>query len=492
MRRLALALAFAPAIFAAPTNTGAQATVAEALKNRDTQTFQQLLKAKADVNAAEVDGTTALHWAAHWNDLAAVEALLKAGAKAQASNRYGVTPLAEACNVGNAEMIAKLIEAGADANAPQNQGQTPLMVAARVGNVDAIRTLLDHGAKVNTAEEWRGQTALMWAAGEGNAAATQLLISRGADVNIKSKVFDFRTLKAKVGSVPMNFPRGGFTALLFAARQGHLDVARQLVEGGADMNIADPDNTTPLLLAILNLHFDVAGYLIEKGANPSLADDRGRTPLYGAIEMHTMDVSNRPVAKLNDKLTSVDIARMLIAKKVDLNAPLKRVLAPRAVLDGADAAMGDGATPFVRAAHTGDVELMKMLLEAGANPRIATKAGITALMSAAGAGWRDGKTRGAEAEALEALKLCVELGLDVNAVSDRGETALHGAAARGANSIVQYLADHGANLAAKNKAGYTALDAALGKGAAQVRAPNEATAELLRKLEAEQNRTASN
>jgi uncharacterized protein len=487
MRRI-LWLAFAGSLLAAPAVEGPKAQLAEALKNHDTQSFQQLLKAKADANATEADGTTALHWAAHWDDSAAVEALLKAGAKAHAANRYGKTPLAEALTNANAAMVAKLLAAGADANFASQEGQTPLMLGARSGNPAVVTALLDRGAQINTAEQWRGQTPLMWAAAEGHAPVVALLIQRGAQLDAKSKEFDYRKLRPKVGSVGMNFPRGGFTALLFATRQGHLDAAKALVEGGANLNLADPDGVTPLVMAISNLHYDVAGYLIDKGAAINTVDDRGRTPLYTAVDMHTADVSNRPMAKLADKLTSVDITRMLIAKGADVNAQLKRILAPRAVLDGSDASMGEGVTPFVRAAHTGDVELMKMLLAAGANPRIATKAGVTALMSAAGVGWRDGKTRGTVEEVMEAMKLCMTLGFDVNSVNDRGETALHGAAVRGSKAIIEYLAANGARADLRNKSGYTPLDKAMGKGAAagEIRAPDEEVVAIFKKLEAAQ------
>lgn len=479
MRRwLLIPLVTASVAFAADTR------LADAVMNRQLDAVPPLLKQHAAVNGTQTDGATALLWAAHWDELATADLLLRAGADVGAANRYGITPLAEACTSGDIAMVEKLLKAGADANATQMEGETVLMTAARTGNPDVVKLLIDRGAEVNTAEPWRGQTALMWAAAEHHPAVVKLLLERGADPDGRSKAVDFTKLKPKSGSIGMNFPRGGFTPLLFAARQGDLESARILVEAGAGVNIGDPDNTTPLVVAIINLHYDLAAYLIEKGADLNAADVRGRTPLYAAVDMHNMDISTRPTPKISDKNDSVSIAKLLLEKGVNPNPQLVKAMAPRGVLDGADASMGEGTTPFIRAAHSGDVMLMRMLLEHGADPKLVTKNHTTALMSAAGVGWRDGKTRGTEAEVVEAVKICLEQGIEVNAANDNGDTAMHGAASRGADRMVQFLADQGARVDTKDKKGRTPLDVAMGVGAdvGGVRAPHESTAALLRKL----------
>ena len=476
-----LALLVASAAVAA---TSGNFGLADAAMNQDREGLRSLLKQKAEVNGAQADGATALLWAAHWNDLETADLLLAAGANPRAANRYGITPLFEAANNGSAAMAERLLKAGADPNAKQSQGETVLMTAARAGNTDVVKLLLDHGAEVNTKETWRGQTPLMWAAAERHPAVVQMLLQHGADVNAQSEAFDFTKLKPKAGSVPMNFPRGGFTPLLFAARQGDLESARLLLDAKANPDQGDPDGTTPLIVAIINLHYDLAGSLIERGANVNAADNKGRTALYAAVDMHTFDVTTRPTPKISDKLDSVAITKMLLAHGADPNAKLAKFIPPRGVLDGADRTLGEGATPFLRAAKSGDVELMRLLLEKGADPKLTTKDGTTALAAAAGVGWRDGKTRGTEAEVIEALKICLDLGLDVNAANDKGDTAMHGAAGRGGDSIIQFLADHGANVNAKDSKNRTPLDVAMGVGAEAggVRAPHETTVALLRKL----------
>lgn len=472
------------ATFFAATTGGPDTRMADAAEHKDLAAVRALIGQHAPVDGAQSDGSTALIWAAHWNNPAMVDALLAAAANAKATNRYGISALSEACTNGNAMIIAKLLDAGADANSVSEEGETALMTASRTGNLDAVKALIAHKADVNAKEAARGQNALMWAAAENHPEVVKYLIAHGADVNATSTVFDFTSMKPKAGSVPMNFPRGGFTPLLFAARQGNLECARILIESGANINLADPDSTTALVVAIINYHYDLAGLLLEKGADPNIADKRGRTPLYAAVDMHTVDVSTRPTPKINDVLTSVDLVKMILAKGGNPNAQLKSFIPPRGVLDGADRTLADGATPFFRAAKSGDTQLMRILLDAGADPKLTPKDGTTALMAAAGIGWRDGKTKGTEAENLEALKLCIQLGLDVNAKNNQDETALHGAASRGADSIVQFLADKGAKLDAKDKKGRTPLDSANGVGAdvGGVRSPHESTVALLEKL----------
>ncbi|HEY1755312.1 MAG TPA: ankyrin repeat domain-containing protein [Bryobacteraceae bacterium] len=460
------------------------APLADAAMRQDQIAVRTLLDQHADVNAVLADGSTALLWAAHWDDAALVNRFLSAGANVKTANRYGVSPLLEACVNGDAQVIEALLKAGADPNSAQPEGETALMVAARTGNTAAVKTLLDHGAQVNPAENWRGQTALMFAAAEKHAAVVQLLIQHGADVNARSGVFDFTQLKPKAGSVAMNFPRGGFTALLFAAREGDLETGQTLVAAQADVNQGDPDGSTPLIEAIINFHFDFAAFLLDHGADPNACDGKGRSALYAAVDMHTLDVSTRPSPRPPDKLDAVDVVKALLAHGANPNVQLIAVIPPRGVLDGADRTMGPGATPFLRASKAADLEVMRLLLDKGANPSLATSANTTALMTAAGVGWRDGKSRGNETDAIEAIKLLLDRGADINAASDTGETAFHGAASRGADLVLTFLAAHGADVNAKDKKGRTALDVAMGVGAdvGGVRSPHESTVALLKKL----------
>ncbi len=439
--------------------------LADAASFEEFDTVRQMVADGADVNTPQVDGTTALHWAAHFDNLDLVKALLAAGANPEVSNRYGITPLAEAATNGDAEMIGVLLEAGADPNRPHTEGETPLMTAARTGKREAIQVLLDHGADVNMAEEWRGQTALMWAAAEGHTQAIRMLLDAGARINQKSKAFDFTGLRPKPGSVGMNFPRGGFTALLFAARQGQMDAVKTLVAEGANLNLADPDGTTPLLISVINYHYDVAGYLLEAGADPNAADSMGRTPLYAAVDMRNMDVTTRPSPYLEEKLDPMALAKLLLEAGASPDASLIKVIPPRGVLDGADSSMGAGSTPFLRAARSSDLPMMQLLVEHGANPRAATQQGVNGLMLAAGHAWRDGKTVGNPEDSVKAVRWFVEQGIDVNAQTTNQDRAIHGAAQRGNEDVIQTLADLGAEINPIDSKGRTPIDVAMGIGA---------------------------
>jgi uncharacterized protein len=450
------------AAFAA-TNGGT--ALVDAVKNQDAESVRTLLKQHVDVNTPEADGTTALHWAAHFGDLATVDALLAAGANVTALNRYGATPLSEAVRVGGGPLIEKLLQAGADPNTfVTSQAETVLMKASRDGNTEAVKVLLEHGAEVNAKENFRGQTAVMWAAAEGHADIVNLLATHGADLNLRSYDRDTTLPKMEAGTPTAPIARGGLTALLFAARQGEMETARALLDAKADINAVDSDGNNALTLAILNNHFDLTQMLIDRGADPNIAAKNGRTPLYSAVEMHDMDWSPRPARKLTDKASSMDIIHALLDHKANVNAQLT---APAPIekhaQDMGDKTMGAGTTPFTRAARSADVELMHLLLDKGADPKLVGKDNQTALIAAAGVNYND-HIRGTEPEALEAVKLCVSLGLDVNAATDKGETALHGAAKRGADSITKFLVEKGANVNARNKRGFTALDLAMGKG----------------------------
>jgi ankyrin repeat protein len=294
-------------------------------------------------------------------------------------------------------------------------------------------------------------------------------------------------------------PRGGWTPLMYSARDGAIDAARALADAKADLNLADPDGTTALMLAIINAHFDTAAALIDKGADPNVTDSTGTGALYAAVDMHTLGpMLSRPSPKLVDTLDAADIVKLLIAHGANPNARLKRPIIGRHHTPTGDASLGEGATPLARAAKSNDLVLMRMLFDAGADPRLTLKDRTTVAMIAAAGGAVVGAYAAAipvtEASSLEAIKLCVEHGVDLNAFNTNGQTALHGASARGANSVVQYLADNGAKLDMKDKQGRTPLDVALGVGGAAGRrgggggtrgrgaTPNEATATLLREL----------
>jgi len=419
----------------------------------------------ADVNAREVDGTTALHWAARADDAAEVRRLLKAGAQVDAVNRYGVTPMALAAANGSTAILNLLLEAGADPNAASAQAEPVLMTAARSGSVDAVRVLLDHGAEVNAREPWQGETALMWAAGGNHAAVARLLIERGAEVDGRSTVPEFPRRQAGLSVLP----RGRWTPLMYAARQGAVDAARVLADAGANLDLSDPDGTTALVLAIINVHYDTAAVLIEAGADPNLADETGMAALYAAVDLNTLPwMFGRPDPKLTDRLTGLDIVRMLLEYGADPNARLKSVIMQRHHTGG-DTALGEGATPFMRAAKSGDLSVMRLLLQHGADPAITQKNHTTALMLAAGFGWRDGnaaiptRDRGSVKDALVALQMCLDGGVSIRAANDAGDTVLHAAATRGSDVIIQFLVDKGADVHAKNRQGRTPLDAALAR-----------------------------
>jgi ankyrin repeat protein len=457
---------------------------ADAASRQDWQTVRALAGRHADLNMAEPDGTTALQWAAHWNDADAVKMLLAAGANPKLANRYGVTPLSEAAAAGNTKIIEMLLDAGADAKSLTTpDGETVLMTAARAGNVDAVNLLLAHGADVNAKESYRGQTALMWAAADRHAAVVKVLLEHGADWKIVSMARETNIPKLSAASSVTPLARGGLTAFHFAAREGDVETGRVMLDAGVDINQVDADNSSGLVAAILNKRYTYAKFLLDRGADPNVADVRGRAALYAAIDMRNQDYSALPAHKEDDPLPSFDLIKALLDRGANPNAPLTKYLPGRSGMDAGDTTLGPGTTPLMRAARAGDAAVMKALLAKGADPNLTTKDGNTALQFAAGVGYRDKNTKGTEAEALAVLKLAVGLGLDINRENSRGETALHGAAYRGADAIVQYLADQGAKLNAKTKQGFTPLDVAMGKNVlAQLPVPHDSTVDLIRKL----------
>jgi len=470
---------------------GGDSKLADAVRDGDRAEAIALLKQHADVNAPEPDGTTALDWAVRQDDREMVDRLIKAGANVKAANRYGVTPLYLACVNGSAPMIAKLLDAGADANAASTEGETALMTVARTGNVDAAKVLLAHGADVNSKEQWRQQTPLMWAVAESHPEMAQELIAHGADVNARQVTWNWERQMTKEPREKW-MPLGGLTPLLFAARQGCLECARILLKAGAELNAADPNDVSPVLMATINGHYDFAGLLLDHGADPNIADETGRTALYAAVDMHTMPASNRPSPnEIENQLTSMDLIQSLLAHGANVNVQLKKIQPYRTKLDrGDDTMLGTGTTPLLRAAKAGDAEAIQALLAKGADPKIPNKTGIAPLMAAAGLGSKEEDTTArskTEAQAIASIKLFLAAGVDVNAADNQGDTALHGAAQKGTDQVVQFLVDHGAKLDIKDKKGRSPLDAAMGLmgnggfdgGRRDV---HESTAELLRKL----------
>ena len=445
----------------------------EAVKGGSAGSVRALLDQRADVNVAEADGTTALHWAVQAEAAALVGLLIDAGADVKAANRYGVTPLSLACVTGNAGIIGHLLEAGADANAATAGGRTALMTAARTGDVAAVTVLLAHGADVHATDDTHGQTALMWAAAKNNAGVVDTLVRAGADVGTRTK--------------------RGFTAFLFAARAGRIEAATALLAAGADVNEALPNSVTPLLLAITNKNYELAADLLRAGADPDPAPRRmnsenlfGGSPrdAVGWSALHRLASSRQtplgfhnPERVHRDDVHALDLARQLLALGADPNARIAKELKDRRAPRG-----GTGATPFFVAARAGDVELMRVLVEYGADPFLPIENNTTPLMAAAGVGVGAGSDPGTNEEVTEAFTFVLELGGNIHTVNAKGETALHGAASRGANPIVQMLVERGACLDATNNDGWTPLARAGGFGGGIVFKQQPETVALLRQL----------
>ena len=517
---LSLFVAFATFVsFVVTSGAAGKSDVADAAMRGDKAAVQKLITQKADVNAPQNDGATALHWAVYRGDKELVGMLVRAGANPKAANRQGSTPLWLASINGDAAILAGLLEAGADANEKLPLGRTPLMIAARTGNVDAIKTLLDNGADVNAKETQRGTTPLMWAADEGHSAAVQLLIERGADIKAKSnpaprgrgpalgKANDPRKAVAAQGAAlaagnpvsqilrdgdtgnnagrggrnggrganaggggrggadtptgaagddqpddaaaAVGFTRGrqapndggGLTPLIYAARANDIESVKVLLAAGADINQTTAYGWSPLLVATQNRYYKLGALLLERGADPNLAHKGGWVPLYLATDNRNIENGDYPVRK--GDMDHLEFIKLLLDKGANVNARVKDSTETRTVFTN-QWLDENGGTAFFRASQSGDIELMKLLLSRGADPKINTVLNVSPLHVAAGIGWVEGITyEWSPQSTLAAVKMLLDLGLDVNLQADTGRTAMHGAAHKGRSDVVQALFDRG-------------------------------------------------
>jgi|SoiMethySBSTD1v2_1073268.scaffolds.fasta_scaffold00073_83 uncharacterized protein len=503
------------AALCATPNAQSPRPLVDAVRRDDPAAVKSLLRNKTIVNQADPDGTTALHYAVQANDASLVTTLIAAGANVRAKNRYGLQPLTLAATNGSEPVISLLLKAGADANTVTDAGEPVIMTAARTGNVAALERLIAAGADVNARERWFGETALMWAAAENHAAAVRALVKAGAAIDARSTVLEAPVLEfPRSGGPNSPFPRGGWTALMFAARQGAIDAARALADLGANLNLValpqtdiplkpeemrSADNgtgTSALVFAIINVHYDLAAMLLEQGANPNVVDLAGMGALYAAVDMDSLQwVQGRPAPILTDKLDGSDLVKLLLAKGADPNARLKTRPLKRHHDAGSTMNFGEGTTPLMRAARTGDIAVMKALLEGGANPFLTLPDGTNALHLAAGQGY--GGVRGdgirivvpTQDRAAEAVQLLLDRGVDIDSFNNAGNTAMHAAITRG-DPVVRLLASRHARLI-KNKAGVTPLDLASGGGGGRggrggrggpPREPRESTLAILREF----------
>ena len=505
MKRAIFAVIFCLA--AASTAAAADDSLAGLIQAGHRDAALKRIVAGADVNAAQGDGTTPLHWAVYKIDPALARTLLEHGAKPDVMNSYGSTPLAEAVKAGNARLVEMLLDAGSDAEVPNQEGQTALMLAARAGSVDVAELLVRHGADVNAREKWRGQTALMWAVDARSAEMTRFLISHKADVNARAMANDWPT---QLTGEPRNQyrPTGGLTPLLYAARSGCTDCVQALLDAGANVSQPNPDGVTPLMVAIDNFAFDTAKLLFQRGANPHVWDWWGRTALYTAIDMNTYSLdayeerTGPPI--VTTKTTALDLARLFLAAGVNPNTQLNMHRPGRGGNSGrfADEIMTTGATPMLRAAGSQDAEAVRLLLEYGGRVDVPNAMGVTPLMAAAGLGMRPSprfnpNAKDAQDRAIATLELLSKAGADVNAritdVKSRtarmgrggtlpergGQSALFGAVQYAWPRVAQYLIDHGAEVAVMDDRRVSPLDAALGRAGSADNHPSAEVAKIL-------------
>ena len=473
---VALALLLAGPTISAPV---AATRLHELAASGDVKALLQLLDRRGDIDAPDEQGSTALLVAVTQDHLDAARHLLAHGARPDAANRYRVTPLYVATLNGNSAMMAALLAARADPNGAAPSGETLLMTSARTGVVNALQLLIDAGARVNAREPNFNQTALMLAARSNSADAIALLLDRGADINARTSVGetpDFTPpckgtgcgsegVGINRGGLPDRGRRdpvkGGMTPLLYAAREGADAATAVLIKRGANLELAEANGMTPLLMALLNNQLGAARQLIDAGANVNVDDFYGRTPLWAAVEYRNLDMNNRiedsPTTNNIDRDTSMPLIQLLLDKGANVNARTREVPPTRKWLYALnDVSWVDytGQTPFLRAAFSGDTTVMRLLLDYGADPNLATDGRTTALMAASGVGWVVQQTYTESTPSLlEAIKICLEHKADVNAVNSMGLTALLGAANKGANDIIRLLVANGARLDAVDKQG---------------------------------------
>lgn len=480
-RIVAVALAVPFVLVATPH---AQSGLADRIQAGDRRGALALIAQGADVDEAQPDGTTPLHWAAYRVDRELVAALLEAGAEADVVNDYGASPLAEAVNVADADMVGRLLRAGADANVANDDGQTALMLAARTGDVGVATLLVEFGADVNRRERYRDQTAVMWAAAQGHAEMAAFLVELGADLSVRARANDWPTQITSEPRVQYR-PTGGLTPLLYAARAGCQGCIEAMVEAGADVNVPNPDGMTPMMMAIDNGYPGAARYLLARGANPHTWDWWGRTPLYVAVNMR-----GGPDARRGDRSPeSLALVTALLEAGVDPNPQLAFKEPSRGGRDNRfrDDLLTTGATPLLRAAQTFDNDVVRLLLVHGALVDLPTAAGVTPFMAAAGIGSRLGSSVLGPGQpdnvvelSLETMEILRAAGADINArITDvtsrtariartntltnrQGQTTLFFAAQVGRARVVQYLLQHGADVDAVDDTGRTALEAISG------------------------------
>ncbi len=444
-------------------------TLAELVEKKDFTAAAAMIKAGTDVNRASADGTTPLHWAAYYGNADLLKTLLRVEANPNSHNNYGSSPMMEAATVANVEILKLLLDAGADVESANPEGQTALMAVARTGSLKAAELLLKKGAKVDAAEHWGGQTALMWASARKQPEMVKFLIKHGAAVNKRS--ID-RNWERRVTAEPRvkEMLTGGFTPLLFAAREECLECVKNLLDAGADTNKPDPDNVSPLITALLNMHFDIAKLLLERGADVNQWDYWGRTPLYAAVDVNILPASARGDLPPVQQTTGLEIARMLLGRGAEPDYALKLAPPPRNIVNdraGDNPVMTSGSTPLQRAAYGGDVDMIKLLLEHSADLTLGSVNGVTPMIALTNKGGSRNRNK-TEAAVIQGLELLIKAGADINQKSGAGgETPLHTSARLNWLEVVKYIAAHGGDLNAKDGRGLIPLDYAIGKADSQ-------------------------